>query len=117
MLVGKSWKVDELLHNVSCQNSHYKRGGENTTGITYDVLRFTFNANGTGTHINQDGTVYTTAWRFLTSDDRNLEISLNGGSTFEWNLVEITDSTVHGTVAFINKESPMLESFRLIPTE
>lgn len=75
--VSKSWKVDELLHNVNCQNSHYKRGVENTTGITYDVLRFTFNANGTGTHINQDGTVYTTTWKFLTSDDRHLEIILN----------------------------------------
>jgi hypothetical protein len=117
ILVSKSWEVDELLHNVSCENSHYMRGGENTTGITYDVLRFTFNANGTGTHINQDGTAYTTTWQFLTNDDRNLRISLNGGSTFDWNLVEITDSTVHGTVSFITEGSNILESFRLVPIQ
>nr|MBA4167670.1 hypothetical protein [Chitinophagaceae bacterium] len=29
ILVSKTWEVDELLHNVACENSHYIRGGDN----------------------------------------------------------------------------------------
>src|SRR2546423_13678461 len=53
ILVQKTWKVDQLLHVISCQYSSYIDGGANTTGVPYENLRFKFNADGTGNHVDQ----------------------------------------------------------------
>lgn len=114
MLIKYTWQVDELMHMVSCQNTSYVRGGSNTTGTNYNVMRFTFNANGTGTHTSETGQTYTTAWQFASANERKIALTVNTSTpiSFQWNMVEITDSAVHATVAI---NGPILESFRLTP--
>src|SRR5687768_4039656 len=55
IIVSKTWKVDKLHHVIAGQYSSYTSGGTNTTGIAYEKLRFTFNSNGTGVHIDPNG--------------------------------------------------------------
>jgi hypothetical protein len=117
ILVQKTWKVDQLHHIIACTYSSYVSGGANTTGIDYDKLRFTFNSNGTGTHINQFGNSYTTTWQFTSSDKRNLAMTVNAAtpSTFTWDMVEIADNYLHASVNLtIAGDSDNIETFRLV---
>lgn len=116
ILVQKPWKVDELIHNISGTNTQYIRGGINTTGIDYDLLRFVFKADGTGSHTDQFGNTYSLTWKFLTPAEQDLELTVNlpTTTTYQWNLVEIADTTLHATVKIQdNKFGDILESFRM----
>lgn len=115
MLAGKTWQVDELMHSVSCTNSHYIRDVKNSTDVNYDLMQFTFKKNGTGTHTDQYGQKHQTSWKFVSPDQRTIDlvVHLSSDINFTWNMVEITDSTVNATVSIISGTSNILESFRL----
>ena len=116
ILVQKTWKVDKLHHVISGAYTSYTAGGVNTTGINYDNMRFTFNANGTGTTTNELGNNYTTTWQ-LSSDKRAITIIVNLSTpvTFTWEMVEITGNYLHASVNLtIGGNSNNLETFRLI---
>jgi hypothetical protein len=56
ILVQKIWRVDQLHNSLNGVYASYFNGGANTTGVNYDNLRYTFNADGTGTYIDQNNT-------------------------------------------------------------
>lgn len=117
ILVQKTWKVDQLYHVISCQYSSYIDGEANTTGIPYETLRFKFNADGTGTHVDQFGTTHAMTWQFTSADKRILQLTIPdlNPSTFSWQMVEIAGNYLHATVNLIvGANSNNLESFRLI---
>ncbi|MCW3091369.1 MAG: hypothetical protein JWP81_2438 [Ferruginibacter sp.] len=117
ILTEKIWKVDRLHHVISGSYSSYTNGGVNTTGIPYDNLRFTFNADGTGTHTNELNLTYTTTWQFTTSDKRTLLLTVNAPTTFTntWEMVEISGNYLHASTRItISGNSNNLETFRLI---
>jgi hypothetical protein len=114
MLTQQTWWVDELYHRLNVGTSHYKRNGENTTGITYDNMRFTFNADGSGTHVDQNGNILSLFWEFTGGGERNILLNV-GGLSYQWSLVEITEEAVHATVAVTVNSEDILESFRLQP--
>jgi hypothetical protein len=116
ILVQKTWKVDKLHHVIAGAYTSYTAGGANTTGINYANLRFTFNANGTGTTVDQAGTNFTTTWQ-LSADKRSLTITVNHTvpETFTWEMVEIVGNYLHASVNLtIGGNSNNLETFRLI---
>ena len=102
MLVQKTWQVEEVLRNISGVNSHYIKGGVNTTGTDYAQIRLTFKADGTGTYNDEASIVHTTTWEFTSADQRNmiLKISAPSGADFIWNLVEISESSFTNVTAF-----------------
>src|SRR5688572_19510310 len=101
MLTQKTWQVDEVLRNISGTNTKYIKGGTNTTGTNYNLIRLTFKTDGTGTYTDEVGIVHTTTWKFASTDERNLELVIGPPSaqTFNWNLVEITEKALHNTTA------------------
>lgn len=114
ILTSKVWKVDKLHHIVSGQYSYYERGVSNTTGIDYDKLRFTFNKNGSGTHINNEGTFYNFKWQFNTKDKRILSLTING-QTQIWDMLEIANKYLHTSANLtIGGDNNNIETFRLI---
>ena len=115
ILVAKTWKLAQLHHVLSGSYTAYTNGGTNTTGINYDNLRFTFNANGTGTHIDPSGNSHTMSWQFTTSDKRNLQITLDNGTTNLWQMVQIADNYLNASVQLtISGNSNNIETFQLI---
>lgn len=117
ILVAKVWKFDKVHHVISGRYSIYAAGGINTTGVNYDKLRFKFNADGTGTHVDQFGVAYSFVWKFLSSDKRMLELTTKG-RTDVWDMVEISDKYLHGSSNIIlNGDVHNVETFRLIQTE
>lgn len=98
ILTQKIWRIAQLHHVISGVYSSYILGGANSTGIDYDKLRFTFKADGAGTLIDQNGISFTTTWQFTTSDKRNLEIKVNGGLTYTWQMVQIADNYLNSSV-------------------
>ena len=80
-----------------------------------DLLRLTFNTNGTGTYFGGDSRTYNTTWGFTTPDQQNLTLVATNGATvltYNWSLISITDSSIYQTTA----ESPgTLVSARWIP--
>ena len=113
-MVEKTWQVDDLLHVISGQISHYVRGGTNNTGINYDVMRFVFKADGSGTTIQANGITYPLTWQFATADQRNIQLTVNS-TTYTWNLVEIAGNYLHATAPLLIAGNPNnLESFRLV---
>ena len=114
ILVAKTWKIDKLHHVILGQYSSYTNGGSNSTGINYNNLRFTFNPNGTGTHIDQNNTSYNFTWQFTSIDKRILQITINGQSGI-WDMVEITDNYLHASSNLnIGGNVNNVETFRLI---
>lgn len=102
ILAQKDWQIDEVWRSQGGVNSHYLRGGENTTGTNYGNLRFHFNADGTGTYIDEVGTNHTINWSFTSADERNL--SLNIGPPFPvmfvWNMLELKNNYMHSTTPY-----------------
>jgi hypothetical protein len=114
ILVAKTWKVDKLHHVISGQYSSYTNGGTNNTGINYNIMRFTFSSNGTGTHIDPLGVNYNFTWQFLSSDKRDLQLTLNG-ITYTWHMLEIADNYLHGSANLIlSGNANNIETFRFI---
>jgi len=114
ILVAKTWKVSKLHHVLSGKYSSYTSAGTNTTGLNYDVMRFTFKADGTGTNITVDGTSFPFTWQFSSPDKRSMSITLNG-TTVTWEMLEIVDNYLHASVNLtLSGNSDNLETFRLI---
>lgn len=119
ILVQKPWQVDELWHHILGVNSHYIRNTFNNTNVPYENLRFVFNADGSGTTTQQDGTVYPTTWELLGSDQRNLQLSVTYSSSstisYQWHMVEIAGNYLHATVELeVSGDPNNLEAFRLV---
>jgi hypothetical protein len=94
-------------------NRHYIRGGINNTGVNYNIIKLTFNANGTGTYTAEDGTTYNTTWEFTSTDEHNMLFVVNGSETFVWNMVEISETSFQSTTAL--DKLGILQSTRYTP--
>lgn len=118
LMTGKVWQVDELIHNVDGENSHYIRGGMNTTRVNYDNMRFTFDKGGAGTHTDQYGKTHKTSWKFNKSDNKTIHLSvhLSTDIDFTWRMVEVSEKSIYATTAISQYGADdILESFRLTP--
>jgi hypothetical protein len=116
ILVQKTWKVDRLHHVIGGVYSGYISGAANTTGISYDKMRFTFNSNGTGTIVDPSGNSYPLTWQFNNSDKRSISISVPSLSVNNtWDMVEIADNYLHASSNLtISGNSNNIETFRLV---
>jgi hypothetical protein len=57
ILTQKTWQVDEVLRNISGTNTRFVKGGSNTTGTNYNLIKLTFKTDGTGTYTDEVGIV------------------------------------------------------------
>lgn len=99
LLTQKQWKVHEVYNNSSCINSHYLLNASGNSGVNYGALRFKFNTDGTGTHIDTEGLNFNISWQFTSSDERNLKITVNASTPviYNWNQVEILQDVMYQT--------------------
>lgn len=114
ILVKNTWQVDEIQRSIEGVNSYYIKGGTNTTGVNYNLIRLTFNNDGTGSYIDEVGISHTTTWKFTSANEYNMELKVGPPSaqTFNWTLVEITEKALYNTTAV---GSDVLVSARYIP--
>lgn len=119
ILVKNKWQVQEVMSNFNCNNLHFIDGGINTTGVDYSKFQLSFNANGTGTYKDESGTIYTTQWKFTSTDEHNMECKMFYYGTqiaiFNWNMVEISDSCFQSTTAVTVGSNNILQSTRYVP--
>ena len=101
MLTQKQWIISEVYDHSSCSIKHYQLNGSGNTGANYGIMRFKFNADGTGTHTDAIGGSYTISWQFTSADERNLRITVNGSTPviYNWNQVEIMPGVLYATTA------------------
>ncbi len=99
ILTQKVWQIDELYRCYQGVNTHYVRGGVNTTGVNYFNMRFTFTDGGTGTYVDETSTPHTLDWSFTGTDYSNASLSIGPpyAATFTWNLIEIRENYLHST--------------------
>jgi hypothetical protein len=115
ILVQKDWKIDQLHSNINGVYASYFRGGPNTTGITYDNVRYTFKSDGTGTYVDQHNTSHSVSWQFASADQRSMIFSISGMAPDSWQMVEISGNYLHATENFtVGTNTNNLHSFRLI---
>lgn len=97
ILVAKEWIIDALLRNQSGINTEYVYGGVNTTGTNYQNLRIRFNADNTGTYVDETGGSHTLNWSFASADERSLTLIVGPpfANTFLWKLVELKGNYLH----------------------
>jgi hypothetical protein len=113
LLTAHIWEVGQYVQDISGTIDSFSRGSSSNT-ISEDQIRFTFNANGTGTHINNVGTVYTMVWNFSNTSQTEMHtVFTNGGSSFsaDWSLISLSDSSFNETTVLSNG----LASTRLVP--
>ena len=101
MLTQKQWIVHEVYNNSYCTNTHYLLNASGNTGANYSVLRFKFNADGTGTHTDTEGSSFSISWEFTSSDERNVRITVNASTPviYTWNQFEIAPGVMYQTSA------------------
>jgi hypothetical protein len=99
MLTQKQWLVSEVYDYSACSIKHYLAGASGNTGANYSIMRFKFNADGTGTHTDVLGGNYGITWQWTSADERNLKIVVNGTVTYNWNQVEINPGVLYSTTA------------------
>jgi hypothetical protein len=97
ILTLKEWQVDEVVRNMNGVNTHYIRGGVNTTGTNYQNLKIKFNTNGTGSYTDDTGATFPMTWNFTAADQRNVHIDVSGYVTYDWDMVELKDNYLHST--------------------
>jgi len=116
ILIKYTWEVDEVCRNLYGYNSYYVRGGVNNTGVDYDKMQITFQADGTGTYRDENSIVHQAKWRFVSNDHRNMELSVSAPypATYHWHLVEITDQALHNST-FVDND--ILVSARYKPVQ
>lgn len=114
MLAKNAWMIDETYYFTNGVTTHYKRGGENNTGANYDIVRFTFKVDGTGTNTDGNGEVHQIKWSFSTPEqgDMNLTIYQNPVYVTSWSLVNISESAIYQTNAELVGPT---ESAKLVP--
>ena len=115
VLTKYTWQVDEVWRNLSGTNTHYVRNGVNTTGTTYNLMRLIFKADSTGTYVDEVGTSHATTWKFTSADQHNLQLNIGApyATTFNWAMVEISDSTVTSTTPGTNS----MVAARFVPVQ
>jgi hypothetical protein len=101
LLIGKTWQAMEVNDLSGCTNTHYVRGASGNTGANYNTLRFTFNADSTGSHTDTQGNTYPISWRFIAGDSSRMTITVNASTpvTYQWNMVDITANKLTETTA------------------
>jgi len=99
ILVQKDWQIDELWKNDGGVNTHFVRGGVNTTGTSYENMRFHFNTEGTGSYTDEVSTIHTLDWSYNTSDERNMTLNIGPpfANVFIWNMIELKNNFMHNT--------------------
>jgi len=104
LLTQKEYEIDALLRSDAGLTTQYKKGGQNTTGVTYQNLKLKFNADNTGTYTDEVGTVHTLNWSFTSTDERNMQLVIGPpfANTFIWNLVEIEGKYLHNATPYGN---------------
>lgn len=104
ILTQKEWEIDALIRSDAGVTTQYLKGGQNTTGVTYQNLKLKFNANNTGTYTDEVGTVHTLNWSFTTTDERSMELVIGPPfpNTFIWKMVEIKGKYLHSTSPYGN---------------
>ncbi|MES2773243.1 MAG: hypothetical protein V4722_03615 [Bacteroidota bacterium] len=108
------WEVEKLHHVILGKYSEYERGKSNSTNIDYDNLRFTFYEDGTGEHVNQFKETYPCYWSFTSTEQNGLELTVTG-TTYNWEMLEITDKHLYASVRLtVSGTQDNLETFRLV---
>jgi hypothetical protein len=119
ILVKNKWKVQEVMSNFNCNNLHFIDGGINTTSVDYTKFQLTFNADSTGTYKDESGYVFSTKWKFTSPDFHNMECKVYNRTglvnTFNWNMVEISDSSFQSITAITIGSNNILQSTRYVP--
>jgi hypothetical protein len=117
ILVQQSpWEIQELDLDSTGSITQYIRGGISTTADNYSVVRFTFNADGTGSYTDVLGVTSTLNWLFTTQDQSNIQFNINSSPVYNptWSLVGISDSSI---VQTNYQSSLVIESAKLVPVQ
>ncbi|HEX2533143.1 MAG TPA: hypothetical protein VHK69_05380, partial [Chitinophagaceae bacterium] len=118
-LIGKTWQLQEVNDLSGCTNTHYVRGGSSNTGANYDLVRFTFKADSTGTHTDTQGNTYPITWKYVASDSQRITINVVAATpvTYQWNLVEVLlGNRLIETTAINSGSGHTLVSATFVPT-
>ena len=118
ILVKHIWQVDEVLRNSDGRNTHYLKGKTNTTGINYNVIRLLFYKNGTGSYTTDLGQTFPARWKFISSDEMNIDFTVNYYSavvTYHWRFVEISNNLLCNTTAISDGNTDLLVVARYVP--
>lgn len=116
ILVQKKWKVDQLHSVINGSYASYFSGGTNTTGVNYDNLRYTFNADGTAIYVDENGITRSATWQFTSTDQRTIKFTISSSSSPNiWQMAEISGTYLHATENFtVSGNTNNLHSFRLV---
>ena len=116
ILVKYTWQINEVLRNISGKNTRYLKNGVNNTRTNYNLVRLTFNEDGSASYTNDLGQTYPATWKFTSHDQQNMELSINNSPvTYTWNFVEISDKSFSTTTAITSDGDDVLVVARFVP--
>jgi hypothetical protein len=104
ILTEKTWQIDEMVRSDGGIITEYNRGGLNTTGVSFQNMKFKFNTDFTGTYIDQVGVSHTLTWNYIGSDQTKFSLTIGppSANTFSWRIVELKNNLLHSTSVYGN---------------
>ncbi len=98
------WYMDQVVNVLSGKYTQFKRGGQNTTGITYQNLRIRLFKNGKAIHIDQNGNRNEAEWHFLNSAQNELVYTAYtpGRVVNIWEMLEVNEKYLYFTTHLSN---------------
>ena len=113
-LVQKKWQLDQLRNVIKGKYGCYIRDSINTTGVDYDKLQYTFNANGTGIYVDEVGLSHSVKWNFISEDKQTLVFAIENNRPDVWEMVSMTGEYLSATENFPVAGNPNnMHTFRL----
>jgi hypothetical protein len=113
ILTANSWKIREIRALVSGSNYiYYSRGGSGNTQ-SYDNEYITFNANNTGTYVDNSGLQTTFTWNFTDASNTKLVWVWNAipsPITMTWENIYYEDASLRYTEYFTQNGNKILTS-------
>jgi len=98
-LTAEPWIIDEVVRNVAGVNSHYIRGGINTTNIKYQNYRIKFNSDGTGSFTDDQAETFPMTWSFVGNKQQDIRIDVSGFVVYDWHMVELHHNYLYATTS------------------
>ena len=91
-----------MQRSINGINSAFIKGGTNSTGVTYQNIKISFNVDGSGTYTDESLMKSSLTWVFTTTDQRNLLLTIGGpnNAVFEWRMLELKDNYLHCTTPY-----------------
>jgi hypothetical protein len=117
MLTDNTWQIDHLIQQYGNVQSTYVRGGTNTTGSNYSIVRLSFDEDGTGSFTDPLNATYDLDWEWVGTTNTKMTVVVDYPvpQTLTYSFVSVSEDRFNYTTNYQENTTFALATATLIP--